>query len=443
MSAQKVVIVGGGAAGTSCAFELRKLDKEVEITILEKGSYLEYSPCALPYVLSGEIESFEDIFIFKKEDYENNNIRILLDTTVKEIDRESKKLKCTTTDKKTEVFYDKLVLATGSVPQFPSIKGLDQLDPATLKTITDAKQIQKSIKKGGKSVVVGAGLIGLELAVALSKNGEKVSVLDIKDRPLSFLLDKDMSKQVTEYLSGLGIDFFFNSEIDQIDQKKIYFKKDSLDFDKLYLCTGMRAELDLAQRAGLEVGEAIEVNDRLQSSDKNIYACGDCVSSTELNTEKKILSQLGTIAVRQGRVVARNILGQDIKTPKVLNNTITKIGEIFVGSVGLSLERARQEGLEAVAARYSGEVRSEYYPPSSLISVKVVSDKAGKLIGAQVIGWEEVAGRMNLLSLAIEKGMSLDDLINMETCYNPASAPINEPVSVACEVCKKKLSLIQ
>ncbi|MFW5888452.1 MAG: FAD-dependent oxidoreductase, partial [Patescibacteria group bacterium] len=207
----------------------------------------------------------------------------------------------------------------------------------------------------------------------------------------------------------------------------------------LCVCTGMKANTGLAEQAKLDCGEAIEVNDRLQTSDDNIYACGDCVFSTELNTGKKILSQLGTIAVRQGKTVARNIIGWQEQTPVVVNNTITKMGELFVGSVGLTPERARQEGLEAVAAKYSGEVRSEYYPTSGRITVKLVAGKDGKILGGQIIGREEVVGRLNLLSLAIGQGMTLDDLIGTETCYNPASAPINEPISVAAEIGKKKL----
>ncbi len=439
MDKQKIIIIGGGAAGTTCAFELKKLDKEAEITIIERTGNLEYSPCALPYVLAGEINSFDDIFIFKKSDYDNNNINLLLNTAVTGIDKKKKKVNYKGEKGEGELTYDKLVLATGSIAKLPSIPGLEKSDPLVLKTIADAERISENIKSGDHSVVVGAGLVGLELAIALNKQKEKVTVLEAQDRPLPGILDKDMSDQVKQYLTETGVVLLLNTNIEQIEKEKAQLKEDSVSFDKLCVCAGMEANTSLAEQTGLDCEEAIKVNDQLQTSDNNIYACGDCVYSTELNTNKKILSQLGTIAVRQGKTVARNILGQKEQAPAVVNNTITKMGELFVGSVGLTLEKARQEGWEAMAAKYSGEVRSEYYPPSSRITVKLISDKNGKLLGGQIIGREEVAGRMNMLSLAIGQGMTLDDLISTETCYNPASAPINEPVSVAAEIGKKKI----
>ena len=439
MAKQKIVIIGGGAAGTTCAFELRKLNKKAEITIIERTGNLEYSPCALPYVLAGEIDSFDDIFVFKRSDYDNNDINLLLNTAVTSIDKKAKKVSYTAEGKEGELEYDELVLATGSVPKLPPIPELEKAKPFVLKTIADAKRISENINSDDRSVIIGAGLVGLELAIALNKKGEKVTVLEAQDRPLPGILDKDMSDRISQYLADIGVELLVNTKIEQIEKEKVHLKDNSLSFDKLCVCTGMQASTGLAEQAGLDCGEAIDVNEQLQTSDENIYACGDCVLSTEMNTGKKILSQLGTIAVRQGKTVARNILGQEEQTPAVVNNTITKMGEMFVGSVGITLERARQEGFEAVAAKYSGEVRSEYYPPSSRITVKLISDKNGKLLGGQIIGREEVAGRMNMLSLAIGQGMTLDDLIDTETCYNPASAPINEPVSVAAEIGKKKI----
>ncbi len=443
MPNQKIVIIGGGAAGTTCAFEIRKLDKDVEISIVEKTGNLEYSPCALPYVLAGEINSFDDIFIFQASDYKNNNINILLNTEVTAINKKAKKISYVSDKKKGELVYDKLVLATGSVSKFPPIPGLNKAEPLALKNLSDAKNISKNIKSGSKSVVIGAGLVGLELAVALKARGEKVTVVEMQDHLLPAILDKDMSVQLERYLADLGVELFLNTNITKTEEGKLYFQDKHLIFDKLYVCVGMEANTVLAQQVGLKCKEAIEVNNSLQTSDDNIYACGDCIFSTELNTGKKVLSQLGTIAVRQGKVVARNILGQKEKAPLVVNNTITKMGELFVGSVGLNLEKARQENIEVVTAKYSGEVRSEYYPFSSQITVKLISDKKGKLFGGQILGREEVVGKMDLFSLAIGKGMTLDDLISNETCYNPASAPINEPISVVAEIVKKKIKLMR
>jgi NADH oxidase (H2O2-forming) len=418
------------------------LDKEIEISIIEKSEFLEYSPCALPYVLSGEIKSFDDIFIFKHSDYENNGIAIKTDTKVVKIDRERKMVICKTKDREEEVFYDKLVLASGSCVKPLTIKGRKDAEYFALKTMADAKAISGKIINSGNSIVIGAGFIGLELAAALRSRNERVAVLEAKDRPLPHILDKDMGRLLSGHLSEMGIELFLGAEVKEISAGKILFNEnDSLPFDDLFLCAGMKACTELAESAGLECGEAVIVNDYLETSDKDIYACGDCVLSKEMNTGKKIQAQLGTIAVKQGKIAAGNIMGKKIKANPVLNNAISKIGDLYVAAVGLGLERAKEEEIGAVSAVYSGKVRSEYHPSSSRISVKIISDLKGKIIGGQIIGHEEVAGRIDLISLAIQKGLTLGDLANLESCYNPASASINEPVSVAAGICIKKLSL--
>lgn len=434
----KAVIIGGGSAGTTCAFELRKQEKDAEITIIEKTSYLEYSPCALPYVLSGEIQSFDDIFIFKKQDYQDNNIKLMLNTEVKHIDQKNKKIILADGS---ETDYDRLVLATGSTCFVPPIQGIETIDFEVLKTIDDAKKIKESLPNSKDLVLIGAGMIGVELAVSLVDKGRKVTIVEAYENILPNCLDEDMSKILEEYLNSRNVDVQTSAKIKSISKNEVCLDVGNILFNRLIVCTGVRSNIGLAKVAGLNVDKGIIVDEFLQTSDKNIFACGDCVESYEYNSGKKIFSQLGTTAVRQAKVIAKNVLGKQEKFSPVMNNTISKIGDFYVGSVGMTKTRAEKSGLKAISARYTGNVRAEYYPSKEIITIKLVCDESGILVGGQIIGHAEVAGRLDLLALAIQKRLNINELAKLETCYNPASAPIFDPITITAEICQKKLAI--
>ncbi len=434
----KVVIIGGGSAGTTSAFELRKLNKDVEITIIEKSSNLEYSPCALPYVLSGEIKSFDNIFIFTKNDYQENNIELLLNSKVKKIDTKGKKV-ILNDDKK--IPFDRLVIANGGSVFVPKIKGLENTNYITFKTIEDAKEISKITKSKGHSTIIGAGMIGIELAVSLSEKGNNVSILEAKKNILPNLLDQDMSEKLKEKLDKNKIKIYEGCNIKDISNNKIILDEKEVKFDNIFLCTGIRANISLAEKSGLKVNKGIIVNEYLETSNKNIYACGDCVESFEFNTNKKVFSQLGSTAVKQAKVIAKNILGEKEKFTPVLNNTISKLDNVYVGAVGVSQNRANELNIKNISAKYAGDIRAEYYSDKEKITIKIVCNMEREIIGGQIIGDSEVVGRLDLIALAIQKKTKIEDIAKLETCYNPASAPIFDPLSITAEICLKKLKM--
>ncbi len=434
----KVVIIGGGSAGTTCAFELRKLSKDAEITIVEKSSNLEYSPCALPYVLSGEIADFDEIFIFRKEDYQKNNINILLNSEAEGVDRKRKELILRNGKK---LLYDKLVIATGSDVFIPSIKGISGVDFFSLKTIEDAKKIDKKADKNKSSAIIGAGMIGVELAYSLSSKGNEAVLLESKENILSAILDYDMSEQLKEYLEQKGIRVIENARIVEVKKKHIVLEKERIAFDNLFLCTGMKPNIKLAKECGLKIDKGVIVDEYLQTSDKNIYACGDCVESEEIATGKTVFSMLGSTAVRQAKAIAKNMAGKNEEVSPALNNTITKIGSLYVGAVGITKKRAVENGINVVSSKYESNVRAEYYSVKERIAVKLVCENDGTIIGSQMIGNAEVVGRLNLLALAVQKKLKINELAKLKTCYNPASASIFDPITVAAEICQKKLAM--
>lgn len=437
MSSLKIVIIGGGSAGTTCAYHLRKKNKDVNITIIEQSNNVQYSPCAMPYVLSGEIKDFDNIYLFNKKDYEENNIKLLLNSKVKKIDKKNKKI--ILNDK--TINYDKLIIATGSSAFIPPIKGIDKVNYYTLKTIDHAKNISKKIKKNDKSVIVGGGMIGIELAYSLDKKNEKVTIIESKENILSNMFDNDMSEQLKKCLENTKIKIIEKSNIKEITKNQIILDKEKIEFDKLFLCTGVRPNIELAKSCGIKVNNGIIVNDYLKTSDKNIYACGDCVECVEFNTNKKILSMLGSTAVRQANIIANNVLKRKEKFLPVLNNTISKIDDWFIGATGLTESRAKKLGIKTISTRYTGNVKSEYYSEKEKIIIKMVCNHKKEIIGCQIIGNEEVVGRLNLMTLVILKKIKLNELIKLETCYNPASAPIIDPITQTAQICLKKLKM--
>jgi NADH oxidase (H2O2-forming) len=437
----KIIIIGGGSAGTACALELRKKNKKHEITIIEKSKNFAYSPCAMPYVISGKIKNLKNIFLLNKKDYEENNIKIILNTEITKIDRKKKKITAKTDKEEKEFKYDKLVIATGSKTFIPEIKGLKKTKFYTLKTIEDTEKIIKTTKKNQKTAIIGSGMIGIELANALAEKKEKISIIENQEQILPKVFDEDIAEQIKKELEKKKIKIYEKAKIKEIKNKTIILEKEKIKFDKLFICTGARANTEIAKETGLKTEFGVKTNEYLQTSDKNIYSCGDCAESIEFNSGKKILSQLGTTAVRQAKVIAHNILGKKEKFNPVMNNIITKIGNLYAGAVGMNEKRTKELRIKTINSRYTGKTKSEYYPSESKITIKITCSKKGTIIGSQITGNEDISGRINLMALAIEKLINIKELAKLETCYNPAAAPIIDPITIVSEICIKKMNI--
>jgi NADH oxidase (H2O2-forming) len=437
----QVVIVGGGTAGSETAWRLRQQDKDARVIILEKGSYTQYSPCALPYVISGDIKAFEDIFLFDSNFYSANKIELKTGCKVESIDREKRQVACQIDGKSEIITYDRLVLAGGCKFSPPDIPGLDQCSYLSLARVDDAKVIRDRVGAGDKALLIGAGYIGIELAAALYKQGLEVTVLEAQDRILPANFDKQMSSKIQAAIEAKGVKIITGAEIKHLDPKQAELGGQAIAYDHLFVCCGLVPDTDLASQAGLECAQGIVVDEQGRTSDENVYACGDAVESINFTDGSKILSQLATTAVRQARVVAGNILGGSKKREKVLNTNISEFDDIVFGSTGMTEVYCGENNIETVRALYRGGTRAEYYPENKDMWVSIVADLNGRIIGCQIAGYEGVAGRVNMAALAIKQKLSLDDLISSETCYNPAIAPIFDPLTIAAEVCRKKLDL--
>ncbi|MBP1911090.1 NADH oxidase (H2O2-forming) [Thermococcus stetteri] len=440
MTPMKIVVIGSGTAGSNFALFMRKLDRKAEITVIGKEPTMQYSPCALPHVISGTIEKPEDVIVFPTEFYARQKIEMMLGTEAKAIDRERKVV---ITDKG-EVPYDKLVLATGSKAFVPPIKGVENEGVFTLKSIDDVRRIKAYIaeRKPKKVVVIGAGLIGLEGAEAFAKLGMEVLVVELMDRLMPTMLDKDTAKLVQAEMEKHGISFRFGVGVSEIIGSPVEAVKigdEEVPADMVLVATGVRANTELARQAGLEVNRGIVVNEHLQTSDPDIYAIGDCAEVIDAVTGKRTLSQLGTSAVRMAKVAAEHIAGKDVSFRPVFNTAITELFDLEIGTFGITEERAKREGIEVVVGKFRGLTKPEYYPGGKPITVKLIFRKSDRrLVGAQVVGGERVWARIMTLSALAQKGATVEDVAYLETAYAPPISPTIDPITVAAEMAQRK-----
>ena len=425
----KIVIVGGGAGGISTASNIRKLDEECEIIVLTRDNKIAYSPCAIPYVLSGTIKSFDDIIMRtpavdsnkKTVTYEKNGEEIVMD-------------------------YDKLVLATGGNPFVPPMEGADLEGVYQIRNIDDGIRVQEAMKDAKTAIVTGAGLIGIEIAFALMRQGINVTLSEMMPQIVPRSLDKDMSDILVSYLESEGINVVLGKPItkligDKKVEKACFDDEEIIDADMVILATGVRAELDLARMAGCEIGRwAILVNDRMETSVDDIYAVGDCVESKDLILGFNTISQLGTTAVRESKTLARTICNKKSKFNPVLNSMVSKVGKLEFGAVGYTTTFAQQNRIRPVVQKVEALTRARYYPNAKPMDIKVICDGNGTIIGCQIIAEERVAERIDTMTLAITEGLTCFDLSNMEFAYAPPVSMVTDPLIIAVEEVSKKFN---
>ncbi|MGP8022802.1 MAG: FAD-dependent oxidoreductase [Methanobacterium sp.] len=445
----KVVIIGGGAAGLSTASNIRKYDEDIEITVITRESYIAYSPCAIPYVLCGKVECFEDIVMHKPEDYLEKNINIVTKAEVFEITSNENKLKYYFNDGylrvEKELSYDYLVIATGATSFIPLTGGTHLKGVFKIRTIEDGFKIKDWAEKYHNAVVVGAGLIGLETAYGLKEMGLKVIVTEMLPQIIPRSLDPDMASIVQHYMEKEGLQVILGNPIEEIvggtRVEKVIIGDEVLDADMVIMATGIRPQIKLAKMAGCSIGRwAILVNEKMQTSVANIYAVGDCVEVYDAITGQNTQSPLGTTAVRQGKTAAKNIVGMCAEFKPVLNAMVSKIGELEFGAVGSTKSWAIQNGIDVISGESKALTKARYYPGAKTIDVKIICTLNGRIIGCQIIAEERVAERIDTMSLAIAKNVSCSELATMEFSYAPPVSMVIDPIILAAENACWKLS---
>ena len=445
---KRIVIIGAHAAGVDAASAARKTDRAAEITLITKQKKAGYSPCGLPFVLGGHIPSFDKLVVFPPPYFQMMKLNLMLETKATNIDVENKTVEVQDKDGKNQTLeYDSLILATGASPFIPPIKGREKPGIHVLRTIEDGEKIDQAIRNGAKSaIIMGAGLIGIETAVALQERGLKTTVVELLPQILPAMLDADMAKEVQKMLEQKGINIMVNKGVEEfLGEEKvtgIIAGGEQLNADLIIAAFGVRANTELAKKAGITIGETrgIKTNLRMETNVKDVYAAGDCAESINLITKRPTLSQLGTTAVRQAKVAGTNAAGGYAVFPGVLGSAVTKLFEMEVGATGLTEFFARKAGLEVVTGTITSKTRPDYYPGGKSIKIKLVVERESeRVIGAQIIGGEEVTQRINAISIGIQKQITVRELAKADTAYAPPLNETWEPMVLAAQIALRKL----
>jgi NADH oxidase (H2O2-forming) len=443
---RKIIIIGAHAAGLDAASAARKTDRTAEITLITKEKKTAYSRCGLPFVLGGHIKTFDELIVFPDRFYKMMKLKLLTETTVTNIDSKIKTVDVQDkSGNKETLSYDQLVLTTGAKPFIPPIKGREKKGIFVVRTIDDGEKINKALETGKSAVIIGAGLIGLEVAVACQERGLKTTVVEFLPYVLPVLLDKPMADRIQTVLEEKGINVIVGKGAEEIiGEEKVSGVRVAgkiIPADVVIVATGVRANIELAKNAGIEIGKAgIKTNLRMETNIKDVYAAGDCVESIHLITRRPTMSQLGTTAVKQAKVAGKNAAGGYSTFIGAMGSWITRLFDTEVGGTGLTEFMAARAGLETVSGTIVSKTRADYFPGALPIRIKLIADKeTGKLIGSQIIGGEEVTQRINALSFAIQNEMTIKELAKAETCYAPPVCETWEPMVLTAELLLKKL----
>ena len=446
---RKIVIIGAHAAAVDAASATRKTDRTADITLLTTEKYAGYSRCGIPFVIGGHISKFTDLIVYPSSYYQMMKLNLRRETTATNIDTKNKTVEIQDNARKTESLpYDSLIIATGANAFIPPIKGREKKGIMTVRTIEDGEKIDQAIRNGAKTaVVMGAGLIGLEVAIGLTERGVKTTVVEMLPQIMPVMLDADMAKSVQEMLEQKGIRIMTGKGVGEFlgtdKVTGVSADGEQIAADIFVAAFGVRANTELAQKAGIALGEtkAIKVNPKMETSMPGIYAIGDCAESTHLITQRPALPQLGTVAVRQGKVAGTNAAGGYAIFPSVLGSAVTKFFDTEVGVTGLNEFFAKRAGIDTVTGTISGKTRAQYYPGAQPIKVKIVVEKEfERVIGAQIIGGEEVTQRINAISVGVQKQMTARELAKSDTCYAPPLCETWELMALAAEAAVIKLN---
>ncbi|MEN6333925.1 MAG: FAD-dependent oxidoreductase [Phycisphaerales bacterium] len=452
----RVVIVGGVAAGPKVASKVIRLRPDAEVTIVEKGKFLSYAGCGLPYYVSGAVKEQKELMSTPAGAVRDpvffqhvKNVRILNETEALEIDRAGKRLRVRglVQGQESWIEYDKLVLATGAKAVVPPIPGTNLENVFTLQGVRDAEGIRALLAqdKARDVVIVGGGLIGVEITEALVQRGCRVTMVEMMPQTLR-MLDPDMACLVEQHMESHGVKVLVGTKVEAIEGdnvvRSVMTSAGRVPADMVVLAIGVRPNVALAKAAGLEIGRtgAIKVDDRMQTSDSDIFAAGDCVECKDLMTGGPCFVPLGSTANKQGRVAAVNVCGGQDRFSGVLGSTVCKVFDFCVGRTGLGESAAKAQGYDTVVAIAPAPDRAHFMPGAKLLILKLIADrKSRKLLGAQTIGPGAGDKRIDVAAMGLTAGITVDQLANADLCYAPPYAPAMDNIITAANVLRNKM----
>ncbi|MBB4985085.1 MULTISPECIES: FAD-dependent oxidoreductase [Streptomyces] len=443
---ERLVVIGGDAAGMSAASQARRLKGpgELEIVAFERGHFSSYSACGIPYWVGGDVAERGELIARSPEEHRARDIDLRTRTEVTEIDVPGQRVRARDLETGTEAWtgFDKLVIATGARPLRPPLPGIDAPGVHGVQTLDDGQALLDSLSgtPGRRAVVVGAGYIGVEMAEALLNRGYEVTVLTRGEQPMA-TLDPDMGRLVHRAMDGLGIRTVVSAPVTKIltgpdgRVRAVATDADEYPADVVVLGTGVVPETSLARAAGLPLGEygglLTDLAMRVRGHE-NIWAGGDCVEVLDLVSGRQRHVPLGTHANKHGQVIGANAGGGYATFPGVVGTAVSKVCDLEIARTGLRERDAREVGLRFVTVTVESTSRAGYYPGAAPMTVKMLAERrTGRLLGVQIVGREGAAKRVDIAAVALTAGMTVEGMTALDLGYAPPFSPVWDPVLVA------------
>lgn len=438
---KRLRIIGGVAAGMSAAAKARRVNPQLDIKVFTDNSYISYSSCGLPYYIGNLVKNYNTLIVRTVEDFARQGTQVITGSRAFKINCAKKLiyLEDLSTQQTWTEEYDRLIIATGARPLYPSLPGIELKGIFTLRNIQDSQAIKAYLSEyqPQHAAVVGAGYIGLEMVENLLAHGCQVRVID-KATQILPNMDADLAKIVKSYLEAQGIPVVTGYALtgfagsDRV--KEIAVGPHTFPADIVILSMGVSPNSEIAAQAGIELGaaQAIRVNEKMETNQAGIYAAGDCASVWHLVSAQETYFPLGTTANKQGRVAGENAAGGNATFQGILGTGISKVMDMEVSRTGLSEQECQNLGIPYISQTIKSRTRVPYFPDAGLIWVKLtVSPDSRQLLGGQIVGFSGAGKRIDTIAAALASRCKIDDLYNLDLAYSPPFSPLWDPVLVA------------
>ncbi|AJY70538.1 FAD-dependent oxidoreductase [Geobacter sulfurreducens] len=451
-----IVVIGANAAGAKAASKAKRINPTAEITLIDRGTFISYGACGIPYFVSDTVEDVKELMstpvgvvrdhqFFRKV----KGVTVKTATEVIAIDRAAKTvcMRDGQTSRETTLPYDRLILATGSTPFIPQISNVNLANVLTVKSIEDAELLKSLAVPGTRACIVGGGLIGLETAEALRHKGLQVAVVEMRDQMLPGVLDWEMAALVEKQLRQQGVTVMTGSAVTGLvgdaAVEAVQIGDVRIPADLVVLAPGVAPNVELARGAGLEIGPtgAIAVDTRQCTTDPDIYACGDCCETTHLITGKKVFIPLGSTANKQGRVAGINAAGGEATFAGVIGTSILRVFAVNAGKTGLTEAEAKAHGFEVETVLSPSHDKAHFFPGAKPIILKLVAERGtGRILGLQAVGEGAVDKRLDAAATAITFGATAEQVAQLDLAYAPPYSAAMDNLIVAADILKNKLA---
>lgn len=430
----------------------RRGPEDLEIVAFERGDHTSYSACGIPYFVADTVEELDSLVVRAPEVFRSKqNIDVRTRTEVTEIDLGGGRVKTRSTDTNAEAWesFDQLLIATGGVPIRPALEGIDSAGIFGIQTLNDGVEVRRVLddEKPGRAVVVGGGYIGLEMAEAFVVRGMDVTLVESAPQPMG-RLDPDMGELVADAMRAIGIEVLTDESVTAFEPDgggriaRVVTDKRALPAEIVVLGLGTKPNVELAEAAGVEIGSSggIIVDQQMRTTTDNVWSAGDCAEKFHLVSRQPVSIALGTHANKEGRVAGINLGGGYATFPGVVGTAVSKVCDVEVARTGLKEDEAEAAGFDHVSVTVDSTTRAGYFPGAAPIRTKLIVEKrSGRLLGAQIVGKEGAAKRIDALAVALWNEMTVDHMLNMDLSYAPPFAPVWDPVLIAARKAWEKV----